>query len=204
MADDRPERLSAEELEVLAHEVRSPVAALSALSEAARAADAETLRTLLDLARAAVVDIVRLCDDGAGARLGPVVPIALGHVLGAATAPRVSISGGDGLTVAGDATRLRQAIGNVVANGVRHAARVSVVASREADDAVIEIVDDGPGVSEGIDVFQKGVSGAGSTGYGLWLARSIVEAHGGTLELVRDGAPGARFRIVLPLAPASA
>lgn len=204
MAGDGLKSPSAEELAILAHEVRSPVAALAALADAGPTADPESLVQLLVLARAAVADVVRLCEEVDGVRLGPLERVPLESVMAAATAPGVTVELEEGLIVAGDATRLRQAVGNIVANGVRHASTVRVTGRRSGTGVLIEIDDDGPGVPAGVDVFAKGVSGAGSSGYGLWLARSIVEAHGGTLELVRSDGPGACFRIVLPLAPASA
>ena len=60
----------------------------------------------------------------------------------------------------------------------------------------------GRGWTAGIDVFARGSSGAGSPGLGLWLSRAIAEAHGGTLELVPEPGPGARFRLSLPSASA--
>jgi len=65
---------------------------------------------------------------------------------------------------------------------------------------VVDVADDGPGVDPAVDVFARGVSGAGSSGLGLWVARTIAEAHGGSLELEDGHGPGATFRLVLPLA----
>jgi signal transduction histidine kinase len=50
---------------------------------------------------------------------------------------------------------------------------------------VVEVSDAGPGIPEGLarHVFDRGVSGASSTGVGLALARALVEADGGRLEL---------------------
>ena len=63
---------------------------------------------------------------------------------------------------------------------------------------VVSVTDDGPGIEPGLDPFARGASGTGSTGYGLWLARAIAEAHGGTLELADSPAQGARLRLSLP------
>ena len=41
-------------------------------------------------------------------------------------------------------------------------------------------------------------SGEGGLGMGLWMARLIVEAHGGTIALVDLPRSGARFEVVLP------
>ncbi|MFN8223951.1 MAG: ATP-binding protein [Gaiellales bacterium] len=196
-------RRSADQLAMLAHEVRSPVAALTALSESAPVLEQAQLRVVAALARDAVVDIVRLCETDMIA-VGPLTEIGVPELVGAAReALQVDVAIPD-VTVRADATRLRQALANVVANAQRHGTEVALSVRAVTETVSIEIRDDGPGVPDGLDVFAKGVSGAGSTGYGLWLTRSIVEAHGGTVELVRDGRPGACFRIVLPLVSASA
>jgi signal transduction histidine kinase len=105
-----------------------------------------------------------------------------------------------GLVVRADPMRLRQALGNLIANGVRHGEHVMVRASRSGDEAWITVADDGPGVEPGPDPFAAGVSSVGSTGLGLYLARSLAEAQGGTLELVSAQGAGACFRLALPLA----
>ena len=196
--------LSGEELAILAHEVRSPVAALAALSEAASTADAETRRRLAQLAGAAIADLVRLCSDEDQVSLGPRAPLRLRALLDACAAQGATVSGAVDAELVGDATRLRQALANIVANGLRHGTQVTIASLVDDGAVAIEISDDGPGVRDGLDPFVKGASAVGSTGYGLWLARQIIEAHGGTVELVRDDAPGASFRIELPLASVSA
>ncbi|MGL6279958.1 MAG: two-component sensor histidine kinase, partial [Gaiella sp.] len=57
------------------------------------------------------------------------------------------------------------------------------------------------GVAAGVDPFARGESGAGSTGLGLWLARTVAAEHAGSLELCDAGPlPGACFRLALPRA----
>lgn len=71
----------------------------------------------------------------------------------------------------------------------------------ESGGLVVEIEDDGPGVSAelGERIFEPLVSGrAGGTGLGLALARRIVVAHGGRLELGSVAPDGALFRIFVP------
>ncbi len=67
---------------------------------------------------------------------------------------------------------------------VRHAGWVTVV----VDDA-------GPGVADPAAALRRGVSGAGSTGLGLAIARDAVTATGGTLHIERSGLGGARVRL---------
>ena len=185
-------------LGVLAHELRSPVAALAALAERARGAplsDANLARVVA-LALQAGRDVERLLADPELLSVEPVT-VELADVLEGLAGPRVELVVDD-VRVECDPTRVRQAIANLVANGLRHGERVSVAARRAGDSATITVTDDGPGVDPGIDPFARGVSTAGSSGYGLWLARAVAEAHGGRLEL--SPAPGgAVFTLVLPL-----
>jgi len=100
--------------------------------------------------------------------------------------------------VRGDATRLRQVLANLVANACRHGTQVDVVVAVVDGRVVVTVADDGPGVDPRLDPFARGASGVGSTGYGLWLARAIAEAHGGTLGLADAPGGGASLRLSLP------
>lgn len=187
-------------LGVLAHELRSPVAALVALAAAAATVtEAPERRRLLALAVAAGRDVERLLGDHAMRSIRP-VSLDVGDLVRGLVGDRVVVACADGLRVDGDPTRLRQVLANLVGNGLRHGSRVDVEVRATSDLVLIDVSDDGSGVDPGLDVFALGVSGAGSSGYGLWLARSIAEAHGGTLEVVSGHAPGATFRLALPRA----
>jgi signal transduction histidine kinase len=191
--------VSADRLGVLAHELRSPVAALVALAERARAGGLprESLDRVLALALEAGRDVERLLRDPSVSSV-KLERVEVGELLRAVAGPRVTVSA-QRATLSCDPTRVRQALANLVANGLRHGTAVTVTASSEGGHAVIDVADDGPGVAAGVDVFARGVSGSGSTGYGLWIARAIAEAHGGSLDLV-PVSRGATFRLVLPLA----
>ncbi|WP_390624163.1 sensor histidine kinase [Fodinicola feengrottensis] len=81
------------------------------------------------------------------------------------------------------------------------AGTVDVQAYRHGEHVVVEVTDEGPGVSDLLigSVFARGVSGRGGTGLGLPLARALVEADSGRLELVRP--KPATFAIYLPGLP---
>ncbi|MBB3950850.1 sensor histidine kinase [Aureimonas jatrophae] len=113
----------------------------------------------------------------------------------------------------GDGTLLDQAVGNVVGNAVKHAganAGVTLRARAEPGGIAIEIADDGPGVPPDLreHVFEKftrmrtsTADGGDSAGLGLAITKGIVEAHGGTVELLPPDAArprGAAFLIRLP------
>ena len=188
-----------ERLHVLCHELRSPVAALEALAAAAASVPAPTeRRRLVALAIAAGRDVERLVSDP------DVVSLRLEHVdVGALAraldAPGVSVAVHGTPHASADATRLRQALANLVENGLRHGSSVAIEVGEEDGLVVVDVTDDGPGLDPGLDPFALGSSGVGSTGIGLWLARATAVAHGGSLE-AGDAGPGARFRLCLPRA----
>ena len=87
---------------------------------------------------------------------------------------------------------------------------VSVCARAVAGEAIIEVLDTGPGVPEEeresiFNLFFRGrrIEGGGrtvrvkGTGLGLAIARELVEAHGGQIAVVAGGA-GGHFRVTLP------
>src|SRR5258708_30897791 len=88
-----------------------------------------------------------------------------------------------------DADKLRQVIHNLLLNAVRHtpdAGAVTVTVSGEPDSAVITVDDDGTGVppelrDEVFERFRRGARRSAGTGLGLFIVRTIVEAHGGSV-----------------------
>lgn len=80
--------------------------------------------------------------------------------------------------------------------------RLAISAERDGRAVTIEVRDTGPGVPEQArqKLFQafRGSVTPGGTGLGLAVAAELVAAHGGTIDLVETGEPGAAFRIVIP------
>ncbi|MBK8938507.1 MAG: response regulator [Polyangiaceae bacterium] len=110
----------------------------------------------------------------------------------------------------GDAGRLRQIVTNLVSNAIKFTSAGSVTIEVRADDdhLVYEVVDTGKGLGrqslETIFAPFEQVSDALvdnrlGTGLGLWIARSIAEALGGTLDVESAPARGSTFRLRLPL-----
>ncbi|MQA63180.1 MAG: HAMP domain-containing protein [Actinophytocola sp.] len=84
--------------------------------------------------------------------------------------------------------RLREVVGVLLDNARIHGSGTVTMSTRGGDSdgsVVITVSDNGPGVPDALvpHIFDRGVSGAGSTGVGLALARALVEADGGRLEL---------------------
>ena len=113
-------------------------------------------------------------------------------------------------SVRGDRDRLQQVLTNLLDNAVKFSPageEVRVSAFRQDSRVRIEVADRGPGVppEEQRMIFEKFGRGhtAGSpvtpgTGLGLFIARSIAEAHGGSLELQSTPDQGATFALTLP------
>lgn len=109
----------------------------------------------------------------------------------------------DGLLARVTPARIREAVGALLDNAVRHGGGTVVVTARATEKSLlIEVTDAGEGVPEELipHVFERGVSVGSSTGIGLALARALVEADGGRLELSRARPPA--FTIFLPAARA--
>lgn len=109
----------------------------------------------------------------------------------------------EGLLARATPGRLREAIGVLLDNAVRHGkGTVTLTARNGGGTVVVEVGDAGPGVPDQLVpyVFERGFSAGGSTGVGLALARALVEADGGRLELSK--ARPALFEIFLPVARA--
>jgi two-component system OmpR family sensor kinase len=115
--------------------------------------------------------------------------------------------------VDGDRSRVRQVIDNLLANVRAHtsvATRCEVVVAVDGDDAVVEVRDDGPGMSPqdtalAFDRFYRAdtsrTRASGGSGLGLSIVAAIVAAHEGTAELESSPA-GTAVRIRLPLGEA--
>jgi two-component system, OmpR family, sensor kinase len=114
------------------------------------------------------------------------------------------------VVVTGDAARLHQVLTNLLANARVHTGAGTAVTTRlstEPAHAVLQIIDDGPGIpaalqSEVFERFARGDSSrsrkGGSTGLGLAIASAVVKAHHGTITL--NSSPGhTEFAVRLPL-----
>jgi len=120
-----------------------------------------------------------------------------------------------GATVA-DADRLQQVIWNLLSNAVRFTpakGRVSVTAQRSASTILVEVEDNGAGISpEHLPhIFERfrqvdstTTRAHGGLGLGLAIVRHLVEAHGGTVSVSSAGLGfGARFSVTLPISAVS-
>ena len=100
----------------------------------------------------------------------------------------VHVHGQRGLLVRATPVALSQVLSTLLENSLAHGrGTVDVQARRSGPSVVVEVSDQGEGVSSTIapHIFERAVSTAKSTGLGLALARDLAEANGGRLELIQ-------------------
>jgi len=211
------------------HELRTPLAGIRAYAElfrrgaATRPDDLE--RAMSGISRESermsllVEDLLLLARLDEGRPLEQ-EPVDLPEVVGEAveTARTVEPARPIDLTaqpavVLGDRDRLRQVLDNLLSNVRAHTpanAPVHVRVSRNGTNAVIEVEDGGPGMSEEEleQVFERFHRGdpsrsrsSGGVGLGLSIVSAVAEAHGGSASAESEPGKGSTFRVTLPLLP---
>ncbi|WP_257042269.1 sensor histidine kinase [Streptomyces sp. TLI_55] len=211
----------------VAHELRSPVSNvrgwLEAVEDGVVPADASLVSSLLEeamLLQHIIDDLRDLSAADAGAlRLHPedvdaaavLGQVARAHQAGAGSAGvELRVRAGKGLVLSADPMRLRQAVGNLVSNAVRHTpagGTVTLSADQEGDDVVIRVEDTGAGISaedlpKVFDRFWRADKSrsrqSGGSGLGLSIVRKLAEAHGGGAQVSSVVGQGSVFSLRLP------
>ena len=110
-----------------------------------------------------------------------------------------------------DARLIEQALVSVLANAAQHGASnqpIEINVARDNSSIVFSVADHGPGLVSGEEnkVFEKFYrrpgTAPGGLGLGLWIARQLIEAHGGEISAQNREGGGARFFIRLPIGEA--
>jgi two-component system, NtrC family, sensor histidine kinase PilS len=201
----------------IAHEVRNPLSSISYATELLREekhdpAQARLFQIIMDNAarlNRIVQDVMQLNRrDRArpeSVRLADILP---GFITELCQAERVTqdifrMEGDLGCTVSFDRGHLDQVLWNVCCNALRYCSTLpgSVLLRARSGErrAVLEIVDDGPGVAEEAvhQLFEPFFTTAtGGSGLGLYIARELCEANGASLEYAPVASGGACFRII--------
>jgi PAS domain S-box-containing protein len=225
-------RLRDEFLSIASHELKTPLTALQLqllnIQEQAKTDDPRLERNM-DRARRlaarlgqlveALLDVSRIATGGLKLNLEPFdlsdaareVVERLGDSATAA-ACELSLRSAGPLQGRWDRLRIDQVLMNVIANAIKYAAGqpIQVSLTCESDIAAVEVRDGGPGIPTGelsriFERFERAASARhyGGMGLGLYVARQITEAHGGTIVASNLPEGGACFRISLPLDPQS-
>ncbi len=216
----------------ISHDLRTPLAGMRAMAEALEEGTApdpdsyiRLIRGKVDTVTTMVADLFELSQLQSGTLELHPEPVVLLDLVSDAVSDVQAIAAGRGIRIAkdgiedhiiwADPRELTRAIGNLLANGVRHAPRDSTILIRAdtigSDQLVLSIIDQGAGVSsENLGrMFDVGwradpsrTSGelgtAGGAGLGLAIVRGIVEAHGGHVKAQHTSA-GFQLDLVLPI-----
>ncbi len=217
-------------LDSVSHELRTPLTSLlgstAALEHSVKASDLGPNRELLEEIKASgerlnrvienLLDMARLNSGALALKKewhdpaelvqltlqGLKAPLS-GHVLKLELAPELPL-------VRMDYRLLEHALSNLILNAAGYAppgTEICVSASVHDGNLEWRVADQGPGIPEGNleRVFEKLFripgSPAGGTGLGLYIARSLLKAHGGDAWAVRRPSGGAEFILSLPLEP---
>ncbi|MCF3128807.1 sensor histidine kinase [Streptomyces olivochromogenes] len=214
----------------VAHELRTPLTNIRSWLEAAQdgltPTDQPLLALLLDEAML-LQHIIEDLRDLAAAEAGNLVlhreALSVRHVLeqvavahhGAAgpAGVELSIQAADELAVHADPVRLRQAIGNLVSNAIRHTpsgGRVVLRSRSEGNELILEVIDTGCGIQPAdlphvFDRFWRADKSrnrqTGGSGLGLAITRKLTEAHDGTISVISTPGIGSVFTVRLPWRP---
>jgi signal transduction histidine kinase len=202
------------------HELRTPLSVIrgqaEAIADGVYPADEAHLGPILDATQTLdrlVEDLRTLVLTDAGnlvlhresTDLGALVHDAVESFRAQAEAARVELSAetrGDGAPILVDPSRMRQLIGNLLSNALRHTPAGGTVTVSLADGSQVTVSDTGEGISPELlpHVFERFAKGPKSTGSGLGLAiaHDIVVAHGGTITIENGTPRGTVVRIRLP------
>jgi signal transduction histidine kinase len=210
------------------HELRTPLTSIHANLELLQAAAvaSEDDRHAVDSALSStkrmsglVSDLLLLARADAGRRpatkdldLATIASGALEEVQPLAGSRRIESHLDGPLPLEGNPDELHRLIRNLLENAVRHTPEkttLELTARRDGDEALLEVLDDGPGIPADMEdqVFDRFVRGegpadtaaGGGSGLGLAIVRAVAESHGGSVSAGRSTYGGARFSVRLPL-----
>jgi PAS domain S-box-containing protein len=223
------DRRKDEFLALLSHELRNPLAPIFTAAQLLKLRSDVAASRELDVILRQARHLARLVDD-----LLDVSRLARGKVtlvkqrleLGAIVAKAVEETKAlfeqrehqltvtvpaEGLEVHADDVRLTQVVANLLSNAARYTppqGRITVGGSRERDDVVLRVRDNGMGIDGTLlpELFEMFVQGArssdraeGGLGLGLALARTLTSLHGGSVTARSDGPGlGSEFEVRLP------
>ncbi len=115
----------------------------------------------------------------------------------------IAVDAPEGLSASLDPLRMRQALGNLVDNALRHGSGAISLSARDVDRSLqITVSDEGTGFSDELaaQAFERFTRGdaartRGGAGLGLAIVKAIAEAHGGSASI--DGR--AAVRVIVPV-----
>jgi PAS domain S-box-containing protein len=156
----------------------------------------------------ALIDAGRLEVAAERIDVGVIAERAVRDVLPSDDQDRIRVTVGPGGDAVGDERRTWQVLTNLLTNAIKYSpgeAPIEVSVSRSGNQVVISVRDAGPGIAPDdqeriFDRFTRlpQEDTTPGSGLGLFIARSLVEAQGGTIGVSSSDGEGATFRVALP------
>ncbi len=197
----------------VAHEVRNPLAGIKLRLDVALRANTAPADTQEDI-RAALGEVARLDQlvtsllsvarrsaHLENLELAPLIDERLALLAGTAEARGVRLQREGSATITSDRDAVSRAIDNLVRNAIEVSPEgevVTVAISRDAETIIIDVLDRGTGVPQGVELFEPfSTSKPDGVGLGTFIARSLVGGIGGSITYGREDS-WTRMRISLP------
>lgn len=216
-------RRRADYVEGITHDLRTPITAVLGFAKTLRRngerMNPDDREEALATIERQALRVSRMLDDmmdSARASAGELRPdqtgdVALHHVVSEALLiatpeqrSRLMASCDPTVVAWGDADQLTRVVQNLIANALRYApgqSPVEIVVDEVDGQAQLQVIDHGPGVPDGVDLFGRFARGDGrGTGLGLYTVKAMVEAHGGTIAIGATPGGGATVTVRLPRA----
>lgn len=225
---ERQEAMRRDFVANVSHEIRTPLTVLAGfvetmdtlpLAEGERRRVLELMTQQTDRMQSLVADLLTLAQLEGSPRPPPDRWVALAGLLARAAADARSLSNGRhrlevamaDVEIAGSASELHSAVGNLLSNAVRYTPAGGEIGLRwfERDDGsgVVEVVDSGIGIAREhlarlTERFYR-IDGSrsretGGTGLGLAIVKHVMQRHGGAIEIDSEAGKGSAFRLVFP------
>ncbi|WP_329029936.1 sensor histidine kinase [Streptomyces sp. NBC_01423] len=215
----------------VAHELRTPLSNIRGWLEAAQDGVADPDPAFIEFLHTEAVQLQHIIDDlqdlaqadADALRLHP-EPVRVAELLGQVAAAHQARADAAGVALrvqppdfplpplTADPVRLRQAVGNLVSNAVRHTpaggeVTLGAYGSEDGDAVLVDVADTGSGIpaDDLVHVFDRFWRGeksrnrrTGGSGLGLAIVRKLAEAHGGSATAVSTPGEGSVFTLRLP------
>ncbi len=219
-------------LGILGHDLRNPLAAISALAESLlRAKDIDRNVTLANKISGSarrmsymITDLMELARLQSGREIAvrptnadvrEICLQVIGEMEGIHPGQPFKLNAEHGISGNLDIPKISQVLSNLVGNAVQHGASgsaITITAGKVGSGIELRVHNEGPSIPPStlpkiFDCFVQGKSGlksdedqSSSLGLGLYIAREIVVAHGGTIEVHSSESDGTTFVVRLPIA----
>lgn len=223
------DRIRADAVELVAHDLRAPLAVIGSLAHLLRSDwdqtdDDAKLEHLIrmthrvsgmsklidDLLDVAHIDSGRRQTERQPFEIGWVIEQAIHDVVAPSSPAAITVDTTPGLRALGDAGRTRQVVANLLSNAIKFSPTSSPIrinAIQVGEHVIVAVTDQGRGVEPGqqhllFRQFSRLMpdDGISGSGVGLFIAKSFVEEQGGTIEVESTPTEGSTFRFRLPVA----